>query len=407
MKNFISTLSVLVGLSMLLSCEDDVVKVNLNDPVAPIELHALSAPGYVLALDQAANMFEEFTWDAPDYGFQAAGSYTVQLDKAGNNFASAVDLLTTTGLSGALSVGDLNKKLLDLGLSPDEQNDVAIRVRSLINDNVAVVYSNLREFAVTPYATVFPPVYMIGDATGGWDLAKAVKLRSIAPSKYQTTAEFTNGGKFRFFASASWDAPQFNWSTFAGGTVDTALEDGQDSDGNFKFTGPTGWYTITSDTKHKTITLEATEQPALYMIGAAIQGWDLTKAVQLTRLEDGVFKGPSNFTSGETFRFFTGPDWSKGTINYASFDGGNVDSRFSNANDGDKNLKFTGETGTYTITVDLNTLTVVLESGTPTPIYMIGDATGGWDLTKTVEVKNIGTLKYETTSAFTNGGKFR
>jgi hypothetical protein len=408
MKNRILSLWFLGSFFLLFSCEDDAVKLELNKSVQPNEIQPLSKTEYTLALAEAANVAETFSWKSPDYGFPAAGSYTLQLDKAGNGFANAIDLFTTSNLSNSITVGELNKKLLDLGLSPDEKADVEIRLRTLINDNVPVVYSAVRSFSVTPYATIFPPIYMIGDATGGWDLAKAVKLKSIAPSKYQTTAEFTNGGKFRFFSSPTWDAnPQYNWTTFSGGSVDAKLENGQDSDNNLKFTGATGWYLITADTKNKTITLEPKDQPRLYMIGAAIQGWDLGKAVELTRIEDGLFKATTNFKSGETFRFFTAPDWSKGTINYPYFSGGHVDPLFENAADNDSNLKFLGETGDYTITVDLNTLTIVMETGAPAPIYMIGDATGGWDLGKAVEVTKIGTLKYETTATFTNGGKFR
>lgn len=407
MKTKIISLGFLLSFFCLLSCDEDIEKVMIKETIEANQLQSLSASSFVLTIDKGGDTFQEFTWTAPDYGFAAAESFVLQMDLASANFENALDIATTQTTSATLKVEQINKLLLDLGIEPEKTGVIALRVRTTINDNVEPVYSNTVTASMTPYATEFPPVYMIGDATGGWDLGKAVKMLSVAPSKYSTTALFTNGGKFRFFAAPSWDAAQFNWSSFSGGTVDVNLQDGQDGDGNFVFAGTTGWYKITADTKNKTIALESTEQPRLYMIGAAIEGWDLSKAVELERLEDGVFKGPSNFTSGETFRFFTAPDWAKGTINFTYFDGGNVDPLFVNANDGDKNFKFTGETGEYTITVDLNTKTVVMETGTPKPIYMIGDATGGWDLTKAVEIANIGTLKYETIAAFTNGGKFR
>jgi hypothetical protein len=202
---------------------------------------------------------------------------------------------------------------------------------------------------------------MIGDATGGWDLAKAVQVKSTAPSKYETRVAFTNGGKFRFFATASWDAPQTRAAAFSGGTVDADLQSALDADDNFIFAGPTGWYKLTVDIKNKTIVTEPTQKPALYMIGPALKGWDLAQPVELTRLQEGLFKVTTTFTSGENFRFFTAPDWAAGTINYPYFAGGKVDAQFQDANDGDRNFRFTGTTGQHTITVDLDALTVTME----------------------------------------------
>ncbi len=406
MKNRIVVIGFLCALFGLLSCEDDSLKVQLNQNISANELSDMSNSIYALSLEEAGNDFEAFSWTSPDFGFDAATTYTVQIAKAGNDFESALTLVTATNLSAATTVGALNSALLNLGLDPDEEASVEVRVRSIINNNVTAVYSNTIEFGVIPYATDFPPIYMIGDATGGWDWPLSVKIKSIAPSVYQTTAEFTKNGKFRFFTIQSWDdTNQYNWSTFESGSIDSNLTNSGDNDGNFIFGGESGWYTITIDLKNKTLVMEATEKPELYMIGDAVQGWDLAKAVEMTRLEDGVFTATTTFTKDKIFRFFTAPDWGKGTIGFTYFNGGQVDPMFVNMDDGDKNFKVVGETGEYTITVDLNNLTVVIGLGTP--IYMIGDATGGWDLAKAVEVASLGGGKYEAIATFTKDGIFR
>jgi hypothetical protein len=406
MRNRIVVIGFLFTAFGFFSCEDDALKVQLKDDIAANVLSDLSSSTYVLTLEEAGNNFEAFKWTSPNFGFDAATTYTVQIAKAGNNFESPLTLATATSLSAATTVGALNNALLNLGLNTDEEANVEVRVRSIINDNVTAVYSTTIEFGVTPYATNFPPIYMIGDATGGWDWPLSVKIKSIAPSVYQTTAEFTKNGKFRFFSAQSWDDPnQYNWSTFESGSIDSNLTNGGDGDGNFIFAGETGWYTITADLKNKTLVMEATEKPALYMIGDAVQGWDLAKAVEMTRLEDGVFTATTTFTKDKIFRFFTAPDWGKGTISFTYFNGGQVDPLFVNMDDGDKNFKVIGETGEYTITVDLNNLTVVIGLGSP--IYMIGDATGGWDLAKAVEVPSLGGGKYEVIATFTKDGIFR
>jgi hypothetical protein len=394
--------------AVLMACDENAEILKLKSEVSPNEVKSLSVNEFVLSRENENESFEQFQWTATDFGFPAVVTYTLQMDRAGNNFGSPVEIVTTPSLAGTISVGQLNQKLLSMNLDPESPSEIELRVRSRVSDYVPAVFSAVRTITVTPYATVFPPIYMIGDATGGWNLALAVETKSIAPGIYETTAEFTNGGRFRFFLSPSWDAEQYNWSTFAGGTVDSRLTDAGDNDGNILFNDVTGWYKITVDVRNKSVVMVQTERPALYMIGAAIKGWDLAQAVEMERLSDGVFKATTSFTAGETFRFFTKPDWSAGTINYPYFADGSVDPLFENAGDGDSNFKFVGETGDYTITVDLNELTVVMETpGDPEPIYMIGDATGGWDLTFAVEVPGTGTSTYETIADFTNGGKFR
>jgi len=358
MRKIFSFLNFLVALFIFASCTDDSPKAVVNDNVAANSLDALSSSTYVLSLDDAANVFEEFTWTAPDYGFDASVTYTLQIDKAENNFANPITLLTTGSLSGSLIVSDMNKKLLDLGLTPDEEASVAVRVKSAINSNVADVYSNTRQFSVTPYATSFPPLYIVG-AAQGWDLTKAVKVKNIAPSKYETIANFVNDGTFRFFATPDWSAQTWNWTFFDGGTVDANLANAADGDSNFRFIGTSGTYKITVSTKDKTIVMEAADTPTLFMIGDAVQGWDLSKAVELTWLGGGHFETTTAFTTG-IFRFYGKADWSAGWGNYPYFSG-YVDPLFENANDGDKNFKFVGTPGTFTITADLDDLTVKMK----------------------------------------------
>ncbi|MBL0740514.1 SusE domain-containing protein [Chryseolinea lacunae] len=360
MKNtFILILNMIVALGMM-ACEDDVIKAKLKDDVAANTLQDPSKTSYVLTLDDAAKPLEEFSWTAPDFGFQAATTYTLQVDKAGNNFAGAIDLGTTGTLNTTVLVGAMNSKLLDLGFDPDEEASVEFRVKSTINANVAPLFSTVKSTKMTPYATTFPPIYMIGDALLGWDLPLAVETRSVAPSKYETIAEFHKGGKFRFFATLSWDAKPYNWPFFAGGSVDANLIEAGDGDGNFIFNGTSGFFRIVADTKLKVITMEAVEKPALMMIGDAVQGWDLAKAVQLTWLRDGVFTTSTTFNNNGIFRFFTKADWGAGTVNSASFTGA-VDPLLQAVNDGDKNFKFVGTTASHKITVDLNNGTIVME----------------------------------------------
>jgi hypothetical protein len=358
MRKIFSFLNFLLGLFVFVSCTDDSPTAIVKDNVVSNSLDALSSSSYVLSSDNAADVFQEFKWTAPDYGFDAAITYTLQIDKAENNFANALELLTTGDLSGSLNVFEINKKLLDLGLTADEEASVEVRVKSVVNTNVAAVYSNSRQFSVTPYATSFPPIYIVGDAQS-WDLAKAVKVKNTAPSVYVTTANFVNNGTFRFFATPDWSAQTWNWTFFSGGTVDANLANAADNDSNFRFVGESGTYKITVSTKDKTIVMEAVATPTLLMLGDA-QGWNFSNAVELTWLGGGHFQATSDFSAG-IFRFFgKSGDWGSG-YGYTYFTNF-VDANLENKDDGDKNFNFVGTPGSFTVDVDLDFLTVNMEA---------------------------------------------
>lgn len=408
MRNkLIVLVTLLISAMGLFSCDEDGTRVEIKKDVAANELQPLSAETFVLTSESANENFDSFEWTAPDFGFAAGETYTVQVDLAENNFVAPVDLVVTTQQVATLTVGDINRLLLNLGLFPGEATGVEFRVVTTINGNVEPVYSSVIAATVTTYATSFPPIYMIGDAVGGWNTAKAVKMRSTAPSVYETIAEFVSGNKFRFFAAPDWDAVQYNWTFFESGSIDENLTNAADNDGNFIFSGASGWYKIITNTKNKTITLEATTQPRLYMIGDALLGWGLDKTVEMTRLEDGVFQTTTSFIQGNIFRFFTAKDWGAGTINYPYFADGTVDPYFVNANDNDKNFKVAGASGEFVITVDLYAYTVTIaEPSAPEVIYIIGD-NNGWSLDTAVPLNSIGFNKFEGTFTIANGNIFR
>jgi starch-binding outer membrane protein SusE/F len=349
---------VAIAMVSLTSCKDDSLKPTLKTTVTSNELSNLSAATFVLTLEDAAKNFQTFTWTAPDFGFAAGTSYKLQMDKAEGTFATPVEIASTTILTGSILVGDINKKLLDLGFNPDEAANVKFRVVSTISDKVTPVYSTIQTVKITPYATSFPPIYGMGAALKGWGPwpTNEVELKSTAPSIYEGTAKITNGEAFRFFAQHDWGPTSYNFPFFT--TVDSKFVNAGDGDSNLKFVGTTGWFKITVNMKTKAVSAVAVDEPVMFMVGAAIMGWDQAKAVQMTFIKDGVFEGTTAI-SNETFRFFGQHDWGPTSYNYPFFT--TVDNRFENANDGDKNLKFIGTPGSFKVTVDLNAKTVVLQ----------------------------------------------
>jgi hypothetical protein len=364
MKNIFKTAVFLIALLSFRGCEEkDFLTINGN--ISPNEMSNLSKTEYVLSLGEADQTFETFSWTAPDFGFTAAITYTLQADVSGNNFASAFDIATVThSTTASVTVGNFNRMMLEAELAPDVPLTMEFRVVSVVSSNVDPVYSVIKTATVTAYPTDFPPIYMIGDATGGWDLGLAVVMYTTgAPGEYSIINEWTNGGAFRFFSDPDWNAAkQWNWTYFDGGTVDANFENAADNDSNIRFTGSTGFYRITVDFATKTISLESIEKPRRLLVGSAMpDGWDIGNPTEMTFISDGVFEVTTQFANNNptaedpenTFRVFWKNDWGAGW-NYPYYlnEGYTISDLFEDALDGDNNFRFIGPTGTYTFALN-------------------------------------------------------
>jgi starch-binding outer membrane protein SusE/F len=363
MKKILINISLILGVAALFSCEKDETRVVLKQPVPANELTSLSSDSIVLTREQASDVFQTFTWSDVNYGINVVKTYKVQIDTAGNNFANPSDVTTVTQLlTSSISVADFNKMLLNKGYTPEVPASLEFRVASIINNEVVNVYSNVETAVITPYALSYPPIFMCGAATGGWDWNHGVEVRSSAPNVFQTIAYFLKDQTFRFFAQPDWGPTSYNYPYFTGG-VDASLINADDGDKNFKVTTADGYYSITANLNAKTVTFELVDEPVMFMTGAALGGWDwTTNYVQMTWVSNGKFEATTDFLNGETFRFFAQKDWSPVSYNFPYFAGGSVDPLFENANDGDKNFRFVGTTGSYKITLNMLDNTVVMEA---------------------------------------------
>lgn len=362
MKKILFSLSVLIMTFYFSGCKKDLEQVTINSTIKSGQLSSLSAGSFVLQLSDAAKNFQTFTWTKVIYGFPAATSYTIQVDKRTGDFTAPVDLMTVSNLLQAtVTVGDFNKALLNLGMSTDAADSIKLRVKTVINPNVDPIYSNVVRAKVFPYAVVFPPIYATGAATGGWswDLYTYKVLRSSAPNVYSTIIYFTSNQAFRFFKQTDWNPVSYNFPYFTG-TVSNLFVNANDGDSNFQFIGTSGYYQVTVNMTTKSVSMVSVPEPTLFMTGQALGGWDwTTHYVKLTWLSNGIYRATTTFTNAgasSTFRFFAQQDWGPTGYNYPYFT--TVSNLFVNANDGDKNFQFTGTTGNFEVTVNMLDLIV-------------------------------------------------
>src|SRR5689334_20732108 len=97
------------------SCtEEELAK--LKSDVGPNVLEEPSTDSYVLTMEDKDEVMETFEWTAPDYGFDAAVTYTLEFDRAGNDFDDPVEFASINNLLEAdINVGEFNDLLLGAG----------------------------------------------------------------------------------------------------------------------------------------------------------------------------------------------------------------------------------------------------------------------------------------------------
>lgn len=390
---------------LLGSCEQEDLVVLNSDAATTV---SVSSNEIILLKENEGTDLDVLTvgWTKPDYGFQAAAKYQILFDRADGDFSDPQIVDGGQTYSKSFKTKELNKILLNLGLVPEEAGQVVLKVTSTLSTST-MISSDISTLMATPYTDVLTPIYMIGDAVLGWDTDKAVEVYGIGSKVYEVVAEFNNGGAFRFFEQASWDATSYNWTYFEGGVVDDKLESAADGDTNLRFIGETGYYRINVNLSTKTIIMTATEQPTLFMVGAAIPeaGWGWDTPVNMTWVKDGVFEATTEFAK-EAFRFFKNEgDWGSGR-NYPYYlnEGYTIDDRFEDAQDGDNNFRFIGTPGIYKIVVNQISKTIVLsEPGTAgPPKFMVGaaieDAGWGWDTPVIMTQVDVGV--WQATTSF-------
>lgn len=232
MKNITKSLIALFTV-LAISCSSDDVE---DRPViTPIDAPVLLAPeansNYVLAIENAANQVERFVWTSANFDQDVAINYTLQLDKAGNEFANPQDLGSVIGSTQlSVSVESLNTKVIAAGGEAFILGTYEVRVKASVNDTFEPMYSNAATITVTPYVAIIPDLFLVGApqayyGLNGWDNTTAIALRYIGNGTtliYEAYIKVAAGDGFKFIGEqGTWD--NGNYGTI-GGAQDGNLE---------------------------------------------------------------------------------------------------------------------------------------------------------------------------------------
>lgn len=167
--------AIIAGLS---GCKKDETQVKLNVTGASVTLVS-DKSNLVLLQNEAANDALTFNWDAAEFGYPAAVTYTLQFAKKGTDFANIAQVVVGKDLSKSFTGGVLNQKLLEI-ISYEVETDISVRVKATVAESAPVVYSNVLDIKITLYHAVidypFPKALWVAGNYQGWNPGAAPKI---------------------------------------------------------------------------------------------------------------------------------------------------------------------------------------------------------------------------------------
>ena len=318
MKKYI--LSILAIAVLFTACKE-----KENDPVinlgaAPVLMSPSAGILFTLDETMADELLPVVVWTAADFGYEAGISYSLEIDAAGNNFADAITLGTTTKLLlDNLTQGKLNNILLAKGLPFGFDNELEIRVCAKVSDLVDELCSEAVAIKVNPYQAevVYPKLtvpgdYQLPDAWSPADENYAVFSRR-SDEIYDGYIYFgIDSAVYKFAQGLSWD---LNWGDYD--PIDWAL-DFADVGNDIPISDGKGVYFLTCDLNTLTHAQMKTDWGVL---GSATAGgtstdvdliWDETKLALTTSLDLTV--GNIRFRANDSDDLNFGDNFANGTL---------------------------------------------------------------------------------------------
>lgn len=316
------------------------------DPVLRLgEASAISAPAdgtsFVIAEGTGEQEFAAFSWSAADFGFPSGASYSVEMDLAGNNFATPTAIVpAANALTASVKNSKVNSFLIGRGISGGTQQAVEVRVKAAVGqaaDN-NVLYSSPITLNVTPFeaAIEYPKLYVPG-AYQGWNPADEETVIYSVPENgiYDGYAYFPDPSTaFKFT-----DAPNWDNGNFGDNEPDGVLDDS----GSDIVATEAGMHRLNVNINDRTYTVTSTSWG---LIGSATPtGWDSDT--------DMVYDA----ATGELTLTL---DLTGGADNFIKFRANNAWDLNLGDNDADQEMEYGGadiaitESGNYTVKLLLN-----------------------------------------------------
>lgn len=369
-----------ITLMSLNACSDDNEPVFVAKPdVDGIAFTNTFAANYLISQATKDNIADRFVWESADFVVKTNITYELQ-GSTKSDFSTFKVVGSTSENNIPVTVGNLLDFAKDLGLDADpvttnpdrsanNKGQVYFRLKASVGTNGAnETLSQSKVISIEWIETIAagtgcPSLWAVGDALVniGWNFKSEGELK-CDNNVLQFKAAFKNEN-FRFFQeSGNWSSA-LNYAHYesAGYTIDENLEAAGDNDGNFKFVGTPGIYTLTIDNTNKTIVMTASSN--LWTVGDAVPGgWAFNPStVEFIEAKPNIWSASIILSNG-VFRFFHEFNTWDTNNNFAYYEdaGYTIDANLENDGSGDANFKFVGTPGAYKLTIDGNLKTITL-----------------------------------------------
>ena len=384
-------LSVFLSGILFLSCKKTgiVIPSAVNAPLAV----SASDSNFVLSQGNQNATAVTFNWTTgTNNGTNSSISYTFQIDKKGNNFASPLSVdLGKQAYVLSYTTGQLNDSVRDhWGIAAGTPFDLEVRIIAKISgSSLEPQVSNVKEITVTPYEPVSSKLYIIGGATlTGWDNNNS---EALTPDPETPGGFIYKGtllpGSFKFITTLGSFLPSYN----KGSDNTKLLYRTSDSDPDEQFTiDEASVYKISVDLIHLSIKIEklaASPYSKLWIIGDAVpKGWNISTPDSMVSnsynsfifkynqiLKAGEFKIPTAATGDFGVPFYMP------LSNHPALTETGVQLVQNGGNDFKWNIT---NPGPYKITLNLLDMSIHIIPFQPyTKLWIVGDATpNGWNI---------------------------
>ncbi len=210
-KLYILILSV-IGIMSFSSCSNDVYDPVIGNFTPPKITSPASGTNYVLTKANAAQKLTTFVFTPADYNFQAAVTYTLQLNIKSSLSNKAINAKTSTTDTIGVTQGDINGALLKLNCNPGQNYTIQAVITSYINDSVKVLKSDPIDLNITPYDDPinYPKFYVPGDYQG-WSPATADVISSVnSDVNYEGYIYFPSANSgFKVTSNPDWNGTNY------------------------------------------------------------------------------------------------------------------------------------------------------------------------------------------------------
>lgn len=164
MKNIIKSILAITVMACFSSCADE-QDLKYSTPEGSFAiLSPQSGEGVTLDPKTPSNPGLSITWAPMNYGTPTEITYSIEVDKSGDNFDTPTVLTQTTNTFATITSDLLNGAALAVGLVPLTEGALEVRIKSTVGTTGSQEsFSGVINYLVTPYPTGLPNIFVVGN----------------------------------------------------------------------------------------------------------------------------------------------------------------------------------------------------------------------------------------------------